>query len=285
MEIILLSAAAGICGTGLGGLFTVFLLARPSENMTCWVLTFAAGIMTSVVCFELVPEAVALTNTMTAVFGLILGIGVIMILNRLVDSITGSKEENLKVHHTLEDLYHEKQLILDRAKMFRSGILMLIAIGLHNIPEGIAIGAGGTHSFQLGLVLAIVIALHNIPEGMAIAAPLLAGGIGKRKVVFLTALSGAPTLLGGFIGVLLGTISDFAVALSLSAAGGAMLYVVFGEIIPQSVVMTKNRLASLFALLGIIIGLIAVDHKNWTEEEPPDVLQQQSVETTDPNNQ
>jgi ZIP family zinc transporter len=101
-----------------------------------------------------------------------------------------------------------------------------------------------------------MIAVHNIPEGMAIAAPLLAGGINKWKVVLFTSLAGATTLLGGLIGILIGRISDFAIALSLSGAGGAMLYIVFGEIIPQSVIMTRNRIASIVTLFGIIIGLV-----------------------------
>jgi ZIP family zinc transporter len=140
--------------------------------------------------------------------------------------------------------------------MLRSGILMLIAIGLHNIPEGLAIGAGGSHDERLGIVLAVMIALHNIPEGMAIAAPLVSGGIGRWKAVGLVSLSGAPTLLGGIIGVYIGGISDFALSMSLSAAGGAMLYMVFGEIIPQAIVMTKSRMASIAALFGILVGLI-----------------------------
>jgi ZIP family zinc transporter len=69
-------------------------------------------------------------------------------------------------------------------------------------------------------------------------------------------MSGATTLLGGLIGILLGSISDFVIAVSLSAAGGAMLYIIFGEIIPQSIVMTKNRITSIIALFGIIIGLV-----------------------------
>ena len=101
-----------------------------------------------------------------------------------------------------------------------------------------------------------MIAIHNIPEGMAIAAPLLAGGINKGKVIFLTSLSGATTLVGGFIGILIGSISEFAIAISISAAGGAMLYVVFGEIVPQSIIMTRNRTASIITLFGIIVGLI-----------------------------
>jgi len=78
----------------------------------------------------------------------------------------------------------------------------------------------------------------------------------RGKVVFITALSGVPVLIGGLIGILIGSISYTAVALSLAIAGGAMLYVVFGEIIPQSIVMTKSRSATIITLIGIIIGLL-----------------------------
>jgi len=254
MRIILFSAIAGILGTGLGGAASV-IIGKRSPNMTCWMLSFAGGVMTSIVCFGLIPEAMHLSNMAISVLGLILGVAVIMILNRIVDAITETAADKRKIHHTHEELYHGKSLIARKA-LLRSGIIMLIAIGLHNIPEGVAIGAGGSHDIQLGNLLALMIALHNIPEGMAIAAPLLAGGIGKTKTMLLTALSGALTLLGGAIGVLIGHISDTAVALSLAAAGGAMLYVVFGEIIPQSVVMTKNRAATIVTLFGIIVGFV-----------------------------
>ena len=254
---ILFTAVAGILGTGLGGLISALLLKRPSETMTCWLLSFAAGVMISIVFFGMLPETLELANAVVCISGLMLGIIIIMLLNRIVDKITGTKKENLNVHHTHEELYHESSIIKDHSRMLRSGVFMLIAIALHNLPEGIAIGAGGSHNFQLGVLLTIMIALHNIPEGMAIAAPLLIGGINRWKVIFLTALSGAPTVLGGLLGIAIGTISDFAVALSLSAAGGSMLYVVFGEMIPQTIVMTKSRSASIVTLFGMVIGLIA----------------------------
>jgi len=256
MLILLYSAIAGICGMGLGGLISAILLKKPSENTICWMLSFAAGVMVSIVCFGLIPEAHELAGMIVLISGLVLGIIIVMGLNYLVDKITITREENLKIHSTHEELYHESQFIHDKSKMIRSGILILLAISLHNVPEGIAIGAGGSYSYQLGVLLTLMIALHNIPEGMAISAPLLAGGISKLKVIFLTALSGATTLLGGLIGILIGSISDFAIALSLAAAGGAMLYVVFGEIIPQSIIMTRNRTASIITLSGVIAGFI-----------------------------
>ena len=257
VQIILFSALAGICGMGLGGLASAILLKKPSENMVCWLLSFAAGVMVSIVCFGLIPESFALAGIKVSVAGLVIGVVVIMALNKLVDKITISRKENLMIHSTPEELYHESQLIRNPARILRSGIIILLAISLHNVPEGMAIGAGGRHDFSLGALLAIMIAIHNIPEGMAIAAPLLAGGIGKGKVILLASLSGATTLVGGLLGILIGGISDMAIAISLSAAGGAMLYVVFGEIMPQSIIMTKKRTASVITLFGIIVGLIA----------------------------
>jgi len=256
LEAILFSAGAGILGMGIGGLAAAVLLKRSSEKLTCWMLSFAAGIMIGIVCFGLLPEAVELSGYTAAISGLILGIAVILVLSRVVDRITGFSADDLKIHQTHESLYHQSDVIKSRSKLMRSGIIMLAAISLHNIPEGIAIGAGGSHDFNLGVLIALMITLHNIPEGMAVAAPLLAGGISKRKAVLLTTASGAPTVLGGVIGVLIGNVSDFAVAISLSVAGGAMLYVVFGEIIPQSVVMTKSRIAPLVTLFGMVLGFL-----------------------------
>jgi len=256
MQMILFSAGAGILGMGIGGLLSALLFKKASDNVICWLLSFAAGIMTSIVCFGMLPEAIELSGVLVSIIGLIIGIVLILFLNKLVDKITKLSDEGMKVHHTHEELYHQEKVINSRTKMLRSGIIMLIAISLHNIPEGLAIGAGGVYNFQLGVLLTIMVTLHNLPEGMAVAAPLLAGGMKRWKAVFWTTASGAPTVFGAFLGILVGNISDLAIALSLAAAGGAMLYVVFGEIIPQSVVMTKSRIAPLITLFGVLVGLL-----------------------------
>ena len=255
-DIILFSAIAGIAGMGFGGIIASILLKRPSEKMISWLLSFTAGIMVSIACFGLVPEASALANPFICVLGLGAGIIIIMILNRITDRITESGEEDLKIHHSHEEHYHAGELIKNPSSMLKSGIVMFIAIALHNVPEGMAIGAGGSHDFRLGFLIAAMITFHNIPEGMAIAAPLLAGGIGRWKVIILTAIAGATTLIGGLIGVILGNISDLAIALSLSSAGGAMLYIVFGEILPQFSLMTKSRTTSIITLFGVLVGFL-----------------------------
>jgi ZIP family zinc transporter len=257
MKIILFSAVAGILGMGLGSVISAILYKKSTDALLCWMLSFAGGVMVSIVCFGLIPEAFVHIDTFAVIGSLIMGIILIMGLNRLLDIVTGLRNGDHKVHKTHEELNHQGDIIRNRQRsLFKSGLLMLFAIGFHNIPEGIAIGAGGSHDFQLGVLLTLMILLHNIPEGMAIATPLMLGGIKRWRVVLVTSLCGATTLLGGLIGVYIGGISEQTVALSLSIAGGAMLYIVFGEIIPQSVVMTKNRTAPIVTLFGIIMGLL-----------------------------
>ena len=255
MEIIVISIVAGICGTGLGGLLTVLLGSR-SDQMISVFLSFAGGVMTSIVFFELIPEAKELSNTTITVVGLFLGIIVVLILNYILDRISNAGDKKAALHETYEDFYHGKEVITSKAKMLRSGMLMLVAIGLHSLPEGLALGAAGGHDVSLGLKLAFMIGVHNVPEGMAIAAPFTSGGVSKGKVVVLTLLAGVPTVIGAVIGVLLGSISDTTVALAFSIAGGAMLYVVYGEVLPQSMMMSKNRIPTITSLVGIVFGLV-----------------------------
>ena len=139
---------------------------------------------------------------------------------------------------------------------------MASAIALHNLPEGMTIGASFANSDgQLGtsvLALAILIGLHNIPEGMAICVPLINGGLKRRLAVLITALSGIPIIIGAIIGYLIGDIGPLGLAISLGFASGAMLYVIFGELLPQSILMYKSKLPAFFVILGIIIGIIVI---------------------------
>lgn len=107
-----------------------------------------------------------------------------------------------------------------------------------------------------GLAAAIVIGLHNIPEGMAVSVPLAAGGMGKVKATVLTALTGAPTILGAMLGYFLGSLSPLMLALSLSFASGAMLYVVFGELLPESILMWRSKAPAFAMLAGLLVGVI-----------------------------
>ena len=107
-------------------------------------------------------------------------------------------------------------------------------------------------------MLAVLIGLHNIPEGMAVSVPLISGGMPKTKAVLITALSGAPTILGALLGYLLGDIGAMGLAISLGFASGAMLYVVFGEILPQAILMYHSKLPAFSAIIGMLVGLFII---------------------------
>jgi len=257
MNIILMSLLAGVFGMGLGGLLTALVGSR-TERMTSIFLSFAGGVMISIVFLELFPEAIELSNVAVAVVGLIAGAVLVLVLNFLMDRLSNAKSES-KLHETFAEFFHSSDMISKKSGMLRSGMIMLFAIGLHNVPEGLALGAAGHYDASLGLALAIIIGLHNIPEGMAVSAPLIAGGLSKVKSVAITFIVGSTTVIGAIAGYLIGGISDFAVAISFSIACGAMLYVVLGEILPQSIVASKDRVPTIFALVGIIVGMLFIE--------------------------
>ena len=142
--------------------------------------------------------------------------------------------------------------------LLKTGIIVSIGLALHNFPEGLAIGSGFGASIKLGYSLALAILLHDIPEGVSMAVPMKNGGMKISKVIFYVILSGITTGIGAFFGALVGTISQEIIAICLSFAAGAMLYIVSGELIPESNKLYKGRIASIGNILGFILGILAV---------------------------
>ena len=271
--LILVTALAGVAGTGLGGLVGA-LLQKNSNKVVSLLLSFAGGVMLSVVCFDLVVEAVE-TNTgvLVVALAIALGVAVTYLLNYLIDRKTNPEVPHINENHPktaddLDELIHSDHLKQHAAKkdgklsLFVAGVVMACAIALHNVPEGMTIGASyASHNGALGtaaLTLAILIGLHNIPEGMAVSVPLISGGLAKWKSVLITAATGIPTILGALLGFLLGEIGPLGLTLSLGFASGAMLYVVFGEILPQSILMYNSKLPAFSTIVGILVGMLIV---------------------------
>lgn len=256
LKTLLIASTAGIVGTGLGGVIGLFF-GQSSKKTLSSLLTFAAGVMISIVCFDLIPEALSLSSVWVTAISIMLGILAVQWLNRIIDRLTHSEE----THVELEDLRHQQDLLSTSRErsMLRSGLIMFAAIALHNLPEGMAIGSATSHDASMGLTLAFLIALHNIPEGMTIGVPLIEGGMNKWKAIGLTALSGAPTLVGGLLGAAFGNLGDATIAVSLALAAGAMLYVTFCEVLPQAILLHHGRRPALFAILGIMVGFISVN--------------------------
>ena len=274
IETILLSTfLAGVVGTGLGGLLGA-MLQNDSNRTVSLLLSFAGGVMLSVVCFDLVTEAIDTNVGIGMVIASVaIGVAVIYFLNYLIDQKTNPEVPHIDENHPktaddLDELIHSDHWEQHYASkdnkfsLFIAGLVMACAIALHNVPEGMTIGAsyasnaGGMGS--TALVLAILIGLHNIPEGMAVSVPLISGGMNKPKAVLITALSGVPTMIGALLGFALGEIGAMGLAMSLGFASGAMLYVVFGEILPQAILMYHSKLPAFSAIGGMLLGLYII---------------------------
>ena len=271
--LLITTAVAGVVGTGLGGLIGA-LLQKDSNRTVSLLLSFAGGVMLSVVCFDLVTEAIE-TNVgvLIVIAAIAIGVSVTFLLNHLIDRKTNPEVPHIDANHPktaddLDELIHSDHLEQHHANhdgklsLFVAGIVMACAIALHNVPEGMTIGASyASNDGVMGsaaLVLAILIGLHNIPEGMAVSVPLISGGMGRVKAVLITAASGIPTIIGALLGYLLGEIGAMGLTLSLGFASGAMLYVVFGEILPQSILMYHSKLPAFSTIIGMLVGLFII---------------------------
>ena len=271
--LILTTAIAGVAGTGLGGLIGA-LLQKDSNRTVSLLLSFAGGVMLSVVCFDLITESIETgVGVLTVIAAVAIGVLVIYLLNDIIDNHANREvphvyENHPKTHDDLDELIHSDHYKQHKANkdnklsLFVAGLVMASAIALHNLPEGMTIGASyASNDAVMGssaLVLAVLIGLHNIPEGMAVSVPLISGGMSKPRAVLLTALSGAPTILGALMGFAIGEIGPLGLALSLGFASGAMLYVVFGEILPQAIIMYRSKLPAFSAIFGMLAGLFII---------------------------
>ncbi|MCQ2547212.1 MAG: ZIP family metal transporter [Clostridia bacterium] len=296
--VILITAIAGIGGTGVGG-YVGAVLRKDSTKVVSLLLAFAGGVMMAVVCFDLIPKAFKPEGASEqmplwlVVGGIILGFLVVYLLNLWIDKSTNHEVEHIDeqhphAHDDLDELIHADHFNKHRREhdlaheheqlhgdcshdehhheLFVAGVVMAAAIALHNIPEGMVIGASYAGDVQLassivgnsGFIIAIVIGLHNIPEGMAVSVPLISGGSNRWKAILVTASTGIPTVIGAILGYCLGLISPVWLCISLAFASGAMLYVVFGELFPESFLMWKSKAPGGMALIGCLVGLVLV---------------------------
>ena len=236
----LLGLFFGTFGTTLGGIIGV-VIKKNSNKFLSFILSFASGLMMSIICFDLIPEALGISSIINVIIGIIIGVITMIFCDLLVQ-----KKFNTN-----------KRFREDKDTLLKTGIIVSIGLAIHNFPEGLAIGSGFEASMKLGLSLALAICLHDIPEGISMAVPMKNGGMKISKVIFYVILSGITTGIGAFFGAIVGSISQEVIAICLSFAAGAMLYIVSGELIPESNQLYKGRMTALGNMIGFIIGIFA----------------------------
>lgn len=239
-EAFLLSLVAGTA-TGLGGLIVV-MKGRLGARFISGSMGFASGVMLLVSFLNLFIEALELSSYLNVSLAFAFGSVLMIVVDAFLPHLELGKRE--------DGVYLE-------SRMLKSGMLILIGITLHNIPEGIIISAGYSHVPQLGVLIAIAVFFHNIPEGIATAIPLRSAGSRKRDVLLITVVSGLAEPFGALLGgTLLISASTEVIGLALAFAAGVMTYITADELIPVAHEYGHKHAVSTGILLGILFMLL-----------------------------
>jgi ZIP family zinc transporter len=241
------SILAGLA-TGLGALPALFFK-DISKNLFNSLLGAAAGVMLAATAFSLLVPGIAYGNVIWPSHGIY-----IVALGMLIGAAFLHFADRQLPHVHFDALPDEQLTSLKKVWLF------IIAITIHNFPEGLSVGVSfGAGDLKNGLVLAIAIALQNIPEGLAVALPLVGLGYNKWKAVGIATLTGLVEPIGGLLGVTMVSVFQSVLPLAMGFAAGAMLFVISEEIIPETHSNGRSRYAT-FALLGGFIIMMVLDN-------------------------
>ena len=244
MELVLLTAL-GVGGATMIGAVIGFVFKRMSHRFSDLILSFAAGVMLSAAVLGLILPSVEYGGRyglIVTVLGIFSGAVCLNLVDRLVPHL----------HRFIgTDIESHRQTNLSKVLLF------VMAIAIHNLPEGIAAGVGfGTGDTTQGMLIAGGIALQNIPEGMVIIAPMLAAGVSPSKTLVCALLTGLVEVFGTLIGYFAVSVSAAILPFALAFAGGTMLYVVSDEMIPETHAHGGERGATYALLVGFCVMMV-----------------------------
>lgn len=260
----LLSMIAGL-GTGIGGLVAVIY--KPGKRSFGLLMGITAGVMITLSFLELVNEAWELKGFWTATVGFALGAFFMLGLDITLPHIRFGEREIPKGAEQIEPKREDsairgrhrhrrtrEQSGITNKPLFMTGVLLALGITVHNIPEGIAVGAGYMHTPQFGLFITVAILLHNIPEGIATALPLCTSGICKWDSFRVALFSGMVEPIGALLAVFLLNFFQGLVPGALAFAGGVMMFITLDELLPAAREYGHQH----YTAVGIILGSLFV---------------------------
>ena len=239
-----LITALGVGGATIFGVLLGFLFQRVPHKYNDAILGFAGGIMLAAAVLGLIIPSMEEGNIWITVIGIITG----AVFLNLADKVTPHLHHITGIDH---EAHSEEQNSINKVMLF------VMAIAIHNLPEGIAAGVGfGSDDISNAITVAVGIALQNIPEGMIIVSPLIMAGISKKRVFFIAACTGVIEIIGTMIGFTAVTVATAILPFALAFAGGTMIYVVSDEMIPETHSHGYERMATYSLILGFITMLI-----------------------------
>ena len=245
MQIVLLTALGVGAATLIGSLIG-FFFRDLSHRFSDIVMSFAAGVMLAAAVLGLILPSVdygGKWGLLYTVPGIFAGALFVDVLDKLVPHLHKLAGPDFEKHHNAS---------------LNKVLLFVIAIGIHNLPEGLAAGVGfGSEDTAQALLIAGGIALQNIPEGMVIIGPLLASGVSSRRTMLIAAVTGMVEVIGTLLGYFAISISQMVLPFALAFAGGTMLYIISDEMIPETHAHGSERGATYALLIGFCVMLIS----------------------------
>lgn len=246
MQMVLLTAL-GVGGATVFGAALGFIFKKISHKFSDIVLSFAAGVMLSAAIIGLIIPSLdygGKYKLLVTVAGVFCGAVCINLIDKLVPHL-----------HRLTGIDAEKHP--GKQEQLNKILLFVIAIAIHNLPEGIAAGVGfGTGNTNDALMIAAGIALQNIPEGMVIIAPMLAAGMSHGRTFIAAAMTGIIEVLGTLLGFFAVSVSNAILPFALAFAGGTMIYVISDEMIPETHSHGNESGATFSLLSGFCVMLV-----------------------------
>ena len=246
MEMVLLSAL-GVGGATVIGAVIGFLFKNISHKFSDIVLSFAAGVMLAAAVLGLILPSLdygGKWGLLIAIVGIFVGAICLNFVDKLVPHLHKLMGADTEEHHNAN---------------LSKVLLFVMAIAIHNLPEGIAAGVGfGSGDTSQALMIAGGIALQNVPEGMVIIGPMLAAGISKKKTFISALITGLVEVVGTLIGYFAVSLASAVLPFALAFAGGTMLYVISDEMIPETHAHGGERGATYALLVGFCF-MLAMD--------------------------
>ena len=246
MQIVLLTALGVGSASVLGALFG-FVFKKASHKFSDIVLSFAAGVMLAAAVIGLILPSLehgGKLSLLVTIAGVFCGAVCINLIDKIVPHL-----------HRLTGVDQESHP--EKGEKLNKVLLFVIAIAIHNLPEGIAAGVGfGTGNTAEALTIAGGIALQNIPEGMVIIAPMLSAGMSHGRTFLVAIVTGLIEVFGTLLGYFAVSISAVILPFALAFAGGTMLYVISDEMIPETHAHGNERSATFSLLAGFCLMLV-----------------------------
>lgn len=234
-------AALATLGTGVAtgvGALPALLTVRIGDKLLDGMLGFAAGVMLAATSFSLLLPSIEAGGVWVTVAGVLIGAAFVALIDKVVPHV-----------HFISGAEGPPSPTLKRIT------LLILAITIHNFPEGMAVGVGfGSENLDIAIALAIAIALQNMPEGLAVALPLVREGYSRGKAVLYALLSGLVEPIGGILSAALVSVAHPLLPWGLSFAAGAMLYVVSEEMIPE----THRKGFAKVGTTGLLVGFVVM---------------------------